>query len=233
MTSGGASSSSPCATDTLAPVRASLRPKVLPLLPSPQPAPHTLSFPPLSLSLFFRSFFSMLLPLLALAPLASTVAAQTWAPTTAACPPGLEIVRPAGSVLFQNQTLNPEEVAYVAERRNTTGRAAFAAYYKTVEAAFPVDSNQKLPRYVETILTSKLDAVRSVPASAAAPAERQADRASPFSPCCSVAPVWPSLLREEDTARPSTLQAAWPRSTLGRRPRSRRVQAVCFRLLTA
>lgn len=105
----------------------------------------------------------MLLPSITLVSLSSSlVAANTYAPTTGACPRGLQAIRPAGSVAGRNQSLSISEAVYVAAHRGGPGFAGFVSYSAAVQAAFPKTSTARLPSYVSTSLTSSDASVSSL-----------------------------------------------------------------------
>ena len=141
----------------------------------------------------------LLLPtLLPLYIAASSVAAQTYAPTTAACPSGLKAVRAAGQVAAKNQTLSPEEAAYVLGHRLGPGYQGYLSYYQSVQGAFPVSSKDKLPAYVGAILTSPLEPVCPLRSSTG----RERGQLTTDRPVTvRHARDWPSPLLEADTAQ--------------------------------
>jgi lysophospholipase len=85
------------------------------------------------------------LPLLAAAQSAASLA---YTPVYGACPSGFTLVRQAGSSATDNQTLNPQEAAYISARKSNVLPNAWKTYLSNLET-----TNASLPSYVSDILS--------------------------------------------------------------------------------
>ncbi|KAG2125810.1 lysophospholipase [Suillus clintonianus] len=85
------------------------------------------------------------LPLLAVAQSAASLA---YTPVYGACPSGFTLVRQAGSSAAGNQTLNPQETAYISSRKSNVLPNAWKTYLSNIEA-----TDVSLPSYVSDILS--------------------------------------------------------------------------------
>jgi lysophospholipase len=91
------------------------------------------------------------LPLLAVAQSAASLA---YTPVYGACPNGFTLVRKTGSSAAGNQTLGPQEAAYISARKSNVLPNAWKTYLSNLEA-----TNASLPSYVSDILSNSSNAV--------------------------------------------------------------------------
>ncbi|KAG0693091.1 lysophospholipase catalytic domain-containing protein [Suillus ampliporus] len=95
------------------------------------------------------------LPLLVVAQSAASLA---YTPVYGACPSGFNLVRQAGSSAAGNQTLSPQEAAYISARKSSVLPNAWKTYLSNIEA-----TNASLPSYVSGILGGNSSGIADYP----------------------------------------------------------------------